>query len=1032
MANRQLDVVLRHIHALSGPAPELTDGQLLSRVLRERDGPAFAELVRRHGAMVLGVCRRVLRHGHDAEDAFQATFLVLFKKANTLTTAASVAGYLYTVAYHAALKARANAARRRLEERQAVKMAATQPPAADGWHTLRPVLDDELSHLPDKYRLPLVLCYLEGKTGEEAARLLGWPEGTVKGRLARGRALLRGRLARRGVTLSAAALAALLAETAFARIPSRLLQNTVQTALRCAAGEATALTSAPVALAEGVLQTMFTTKIHLGTTLVLILGLLTLGAGALTRQAIAQREPPGAAPPAATQALPKVVKPAEEGEKKDAAAEGKTELAVTGTITDEDGKPIPDARVALFVTWNETRRGAGYREEIAAQGKTDKDGKYRLTVKDAPPERAFRLQVLAGADKYGLAVKQPARDPARKDNIAMADLRLTPEHVVAARLIDLQGQPAAGVKVRVVRFAIEDKDARIRPGGFGGAGGVGDTMIALPVRPPTFQFPERGDVKGCPLWPAKLTTDAEGRFRLTGFSRDQTVTLLVEDDRFALRELTLETGAKEAPKEVALSLDPARRLEGKVVYEDTGKPAAGISLNVSTSRRLRRQPAIANTAFGKTDTEGRYSINLYVGDTFTVDAFAPAGEPYLGVRREGSWPAGAAKKELEVALPRGVFVQGKVEAGSKPVDQASLYFLPQQEDNPKRIAGLLYAPYYPVFSQPDGSFKLAVPPGPGHLIVAGPTRDFAYQTITEQELLSGKTGGAARYFHGGVALNVNLEDKPKDVKVALQRGTTIKGKVVGPDGKPVSRAVVFAPGEVMDPNPDAVQVLRVGFPRGENMRPILVRDGVFELHNCHPEKTYRVCIVDLPPAEKGEQALPEVGFPVPVIPAGRTEARLLGGVPLNALFQGGADRLGVTAEMSAKDAGDKPVTIKLSACGSAKVRFVDGDGKPQRPDLWLELLVQPGPSVKDALEKNVRAGEAVLLAGPTGVIGRVSPLTPDDKGELTLPALIPGATYRLKIYKGNAFQGEIAHEQDIKVEAGKTLKLPDVVVPAKK
>ena len=179
----------------------LTDGQLLARFVATRDEPAFAALVRRHGPMVLGVCRRLLPRGPDAEDAFQATFLVLFRRARALDRGGSVANWLYTVAYHVALRARADAARRRQCERAVPRR--DEAPAADVWSDLRPVLDEELTRLPDKYRAPVVLCYLEGKTNEEAGRLLGCPVGTVKGRLSRARDLLRARLARRGVTLSA-------------------------------------------------------------------------------------------------------------------------------------------------------------------------------------------------------------------------------------------------------------------------------------------------------------------------------------------------------------------------------------------------------------------------------------------------------------------------------------------------------------------------------------------------------------------------------------------------------------------------------------------------------------------------------------------------------------------------------------------------------------------------------------------------------------------------------------------------------------
>ena len=163
-------------------------GNCWSSSSASKDEAAFEALVRRHGPMVLGVCRRVLRNHHDAEDAFQATFLVLVRKAASIVPREMVANWLYGVAYRTALKARSMIARQRVRERQVTEMP--EPEAAepdDCWRDLQPLLDQELSRLPDKYRVPIVLCDLEGKTGKEAARQLGWPEGTVASRLARGR-----------------------------------------------------------------------------------------------------------------------------------------------------------------------------------------------------------------------------------------------------------------------------------------------------------------------------------------------------------------------------------------------------------------------------------------------------------------------------------------------------------------------------------------------------------------------------------------------------------------------------------------------------------------------------------------------------------------------------------------------------------------------------------------------------------------------------------------------------------------------------
>src|SRR5690349_1578966 len=165
MASGQLGAVVQHIHRFAGTAApeELKDGQLLERFLGAGEESAFAALVRRHGPMVLGVCRRVLRDRHAAEDAFQATFLVLLRRARSLDRRGSVAAWLYTVAYHVALRARAEAARRQRQERVSLPSPEAGPGAAAAWADLQPILDEELQRLPETYRAAVVLCYLEGK-----------------------------------------------------------------------------------------------------------------------------------------------------------------------------------------------------------------------------------------------------------------------------------------------------------------------------------------------------------------------------------------------------------------------------------------------------------------------------------------------------------------------------------------------------------------------------------------------------------------------------------------------------------------------------------------------------------------------------------------------------------------------------------------------------------------------------------------------------------------------------------------------------
>jgi RNA polymerase sigma factor (sigma-70 family) len=241
MASTLAKRLIRHEGA--SPAEELSDESLLEQFLSGEgmdSQEAFQALVVRHGPMVLGICRHVLNQDHDAEDAFQATFLVLARKGGSIRNRRVLAGWLHEVAYRIAIKARASAVRRRTLEREGMAML---PPAIEpndqyqqaAWNELRPVLHEEVNRLPDKYRIPVILSYLEGKTNEEVADLLQWPVGTVKGRLSRARDLLRSRLMRRGLALSATFLTVALSQgRVFAEVvPAELIRRTVRLALTC-------------------------------------------------------------------------------------------------------------------------------------------------------------------------------------------------------------------------------------------------------------------------------------------------------------------------------------------------------------------------------------------------------------------------------------------------------------------------------------------------------------------------------------------------------------------------------------------------------------------------------------------------------------------------------------------------------------------------------------------------------------------------------------------------------------------------------
>jgi RNA polymerase sigma factor (sigma-70 family) len=281
MATSSVNRVIQHIsHVLT--TESRSDGQLLGCFVEHRDEDAFAALVRRHSPMVWGVCRRLLDH-QDAEDATQAAFLVLVHKAASVVPREMVANWLYGVAHQIALQARRTAARRNTRERQVTEMPEPAVVQQHLWHDLRPLLDQELSRLPVKYRILIVLCDLEGKTRKEVARQFGLPEGTVAGRLARARTMLAKRLAKHGLAVSGGALATVLAQNAAsASVPASVVSASIKAASLVAGGQfvtSGAISVKVAALTEGALKSMLITKLKVVMVLLVVAAALSGAAG---------------------------------------------------------------------------------------------------------------------------------------------------------------------------------------------------------------------------------------------------------------------------------------------------------------------------------------------------------------------------------------------------------------------------------------------------------------------------------------------------------------------------------------------------------------------------------------------------------------------------------------------------------------------------------------------------------------------------------------------------------------------------------
>jgi RNA polymerase sigma factor (sigma-70 family) len=343
----------------------LTDAQLLESFLAHGDNAAFETLVARYGPMVLGLCRRVLRHSHDSEDAFQATFLVLVRKAGALKRRESVGNWLYGVAYRTAMQARTRKKRREFKEGEIQSLAQVESPVdAASRPEMQALLDQELSKLPDIYREPVVLCDLLGKSKRQAAKELGCPEGTVSSRLARGRDMLRKRLARHSTDFAVGTGALAVTQNTAQAVPAALATATIKAAESIAAGQASAVLAPGVAaLTDGVLKSMLLRKLFVMAGIFVVLfaatatGLVAYSSGTGELQ-ISAGEP----------------------KQRDLADQGEPGKQTAAKARDLYGDPLPDGAAMRLGTVQ--LRAPGSQLVLSADGKTligVREGKFVST-----------------------------------------------------------------------------------------------------------------------------------------------------------------------------------------------------------------------------------------------------------------------------------------------------------------------------------------------------------------------------------------------------------------------------------------------------------------------------------------------------------------------------------------------------------------------------------------------------------------------------------------------------------------------------
>jgi len=631
----------------SGAVGGLADARLLERFAADRDEAAFAALVDRHGPMVRAVCRGVARCPHAAEDAFQATFLVLARKAGSLRPGGSLAGWLHRVAGRVAVRANRSEARRRSVEGRAAGERLRADRGGVGRELLE-ALHEEIGRLPEKYRSPVVLCDLQAMTREQAAGRLGWPAGTVGGRLARGRDLLRSRLIRRGAAPSVglAALLAAAGETS-AAVPTAWAAAAVGAAAGAAAGRSVSVaagtvSAAALALSEGVMRTLFWSQVWRGVTaaLAVVLASTALIAAAALAQPQPQAESqPKAEPQPQPQPLPQPTprpKPDPKPEPVDAT------VSVRGVVVNADGLPAAGVRVYASLGVGASKPW----DPVVAEATTDAGGRFAL---DVPATGGGRPGPQAGtvwAYRPGRLVgSRPISDELTPPGLPLW-LALGPPARTLFEVRGPDGKPVAGATIMPRVLA---RDFCVVPFGL-------------------------GDQIG-----AETRTDARGRAVMTAFLPEEVATAFVTaaglgSQQFGFTEHDLRGIATIDPRTKVIDLLPVGRVRGRLVGDAAVIKGRGLTIMTSAPYPLFPWPGLVHAT---TDDQGRFEVPDVVAGRLEVHFSEPdpLASDYVDSPK-GLYVEAGKTTEVDLRLDNAVPVYGFVrERGTgKPIEGVGVAF----------------------------------------------------------------------------------------------------------------------------------------------------------------------------------------------------------------------------------------------------------------------------------------------------------------------------------------------------------------------
>jgi len=818
MSIETLGATLRQIKRLfvGGVVSGLSDAQLLDRFLEKRDPGAFEALLARHGPMVLSVCRGILRDPAEAEDAFQATFLVMVKKAGTIRGRHALGGWLYQVAHRVALQANKAAARRRTHEREAIQMAtaiaASGPTIRD---ELLPALHEEIARLPEKYRLAVVHCDLEGMTQVQAAGTLDWSERTLRRRLAKARERLKARLTRRSLAPDDAMLGAAFLRESRALVPAAWQEGTVQAALRVLnhAIAVGTVSMAAQSLTREVLKTMFLQKLTLAATALLGAGLM---AWATTTAIITRGDEPSKPPSAATPVAQRSAQtPALGVEPNPFDAIGT--FPVHGRVIDPGGKPVANAEICILhhteFGWDPADPAPkGQKGRVAV---CDANGRFHFELDKASSDWPYteepswhNAQISAAAPGFGLAWVE-AGALVKGDE---ATLRLVRDDVpIHGRVVDTQGHPVAGVTVRLGQVGGfkdgVDLEAMLASGAVDGAG-----VLAW------YDYDEA-------IWPGgqnTWTTDGDGRFAIKGVGRDRIAKLVfhspaVADDTLYVMTRPTRTPPKPRPRPIRVPRSmmlnasfglpptpplvgatfehvavPTKPITGVVRLKGTGKPLAGIRVGGA-------EPSTWTSVSSRTDLQGRFRLlGLPKGELYRIGVGGRSGiDPFLRSEITVSDTEGLKPIETALEVPRGVIVTGRLVDGEtgRPVWPASTHYSKLPTNLNEGDGGQGH------WTLTDPTLRWTVPPGEGMFCASARGQETPYTRARLAKADKGRgLGGTGdgetiglplESYHAYKIINITEDAEPFRFELKLTRGLSRRGSVSGPDGKPVRGAQCF-------------------------------------------------------------------------------------------------------------------------------------------------------------------------------------------------------------------------------------------------